>query len=147
MKVDEKERRRLDALAFRILEREDGFRLQTLVELRHRAGREGRLLIEMLRRQRKISSNRHHEIASTIGADVNETNSSMFDETLGEESFEDSLVDVAPTHNYGSASHSPLMARGTVTQGSMGTQPVLDRRGHTDTNLPDGAHPSNSHRW
>ena len=144
MKLDEKERRRLDALAFRILEREDGFRLQTLVELRHRAGREGRLLIEMLRRQRKISSNRQIEIAAAIGADISETNSSMFDETLGEESFEDSLVDVAPTHNYGPASHSPLAARGTVTQGSMGAQKILDEHGERKTNLTDEAHPSNS---
>jgi len=95
MELSDRERRRLDAEAFDILEREDGLRLQLLVEFRNRAARSRLLLIDELRRAHLIDQHRYRIILKELGVEHSLTNSIVIDQTLGEESYEDSVVDVA----------------------------------------------------
>lgn len=96
MDLADKERRRLDAEAFDILENEDGFRLQLLVETRNKANRSRRLLIDEMRRKNLINKARYQAIGARLKLDQIPNDSLILDQTLGEESFEDSMVDVAP---------------------------------------------------
>lgn len=119
MRVSDRERRRLDAQSFDLLEKEDGFRLQLLVEFRNRASRSRRLLIDELASSNLIKRERRHEIAEWLGIDPTAADSLVGEQTLGEESYEDSIVDVAPVpraiENPTSAS---IRSRPTLAQGS-----------------------------
>lgn len=119
MRVSDRERRRLDAEAFDLLEREDGFRLQLLVEFRNRASRSRRLLIDELANANLIKKERHHEIAEWLGVDPNTADSLVGEQTLGEESYEDSIVDVAPVpRSIENPISASIKSRATLAQGS-----------------------------
>ena len=119
MELADKARRRLDAEAFDILEKEDGFRLQLLVEYRSKANRSRRLLVDELRRNDLITKARHQALISELNIEPHLHDSLLLDQTLGEESYEDSVVDVAPVPNVVTATtQAPLGARKTLVQGS-----------------------------
>jgi hypothetical protein len=119
MRLADRERRRLDAVAFDLLESEDGFRLQLLLEFRNRAARARRLLIDELVTAHLITRKRYQALAQTLGIDQSISESLVIDHTLGEESYEDSVVDVAPVPRSLSAPISASIAeRRTLVQGS-----------------------------
>ena len=119
MDFGDKVRRRLDAEAFEILEREDGFRLQTLVDFRSRANRSHRLLIDELRRNNLITKRRYQTLTIALKIETNHHDSLLLDQTLGEESYEDSVVDVAPVPRaINEHARAPVGARKTLVQGS-----------------------------
>ena len=119
MDLADRERRRLDSEAFDILENEDGFRLQLLVETRNKANRSRRLLIDEMRRKNLINKTRHQAIAARLKVDQIPTDSLILDQTLGEESFEDSIVDVAPVPgSINRQTQATLSDRNTLVKGS-----------------------------
>ena len=109
----------MDAEAFDLLEKEDGFRLQLLLEFRNRASRSRRLLIDELAGANLIKRERRNAIADWLGIDPTTADSIIGEQTLGEESYEDSIVDVAPVPR---AIENPISAsirsRPTLAQGS-----------------------------
>lgn len=119
MRLADRERRRLDAEAFDLLEEEDGFRLQLLLEFRNRAARSRRLLIDELVTAHLINRKRYQELAQHLGVDQSISESLVIDHTLGEESYEDSVVDVAPMpRSIRAPISASIIERRTLVQGS-----------------------------